>query len=74
MNNIGRGIRSDWGLRIQTLVISFMLATGLGPYQIGNGRNGCPVVVPPTTIAYFKVDVYIYCDFYTMVNTYLHRF
>ena len=52
MNNIGRGIRSDWGLRIQTLVISFMLATGLGPYQIGNGRNGCPVVVPPTTIAY----------------------
>eukprot|EP00942_MAST-04A_sp_MAST-4A-sp1_P001430 g1430.t1 len=31
-----------------------MLATGLGPYQIGNGRNGCPVVVPPTTIAYWK--------------------
>ena len=28
MNNIGLGINSNWGLRIQTLVISYMLATG----------------------------------------------
>ena len=42
--------KCSWGLRVQVLVLAHMVAGGFGPYQVGGGRNGCPVHVPAQTI------------------------
>ena len=43
-----------WSLKIQCLVLYFMLTNGLGPYQVGFGKNGCPYYVPPQTISRWR--------------------
>ncbi len=42
--------KSPWGLRVQTIVLAFLVKTGLNPNEIAKGKANCPVSVPKTTI------------------------
>ena len=54
LSDFEKAERSNWSLKIQSYIIYFMITTCLGPYQIGNGMNGCRYYVPPQTISDWK--------------------
>ena len=54
LSDFEKAERSNWSLKIHSYLIYFMITTCLGPYQIGNGMNGCRYYVPPQTISDWK--------------------